>query len=693
MLHLCRPRALGTVEDFLEDSFVVQRMVSEAAQKIQEAEEAVDSEALRREKNDRERAMGRLDFERWLERHSRCVQLAEKWQITDVGAVQQVLADAEKEIELAGPALRAGNLGRVAVLAAKVQHEEEVIGVEKQKKERRQLELQRVRKELPALQRRVAQMEANVEASGPLVAVIVEHELTEAQRTLHQLEHYLDFGEHMNMLQPALNDAVDKIGLAEEACNRSIQRIRKARAEKLHEQNKLNSVEARFREISRTVARFCAKSDHLRLQLSAEWSEMCWWGSQVKHTTLDGAPIGRGEVRPVAAITALADSLSAAESAIATARQKVDVSIEEWLKIGATAAHVAVEEAVVRVEHAAEVSEAELEKLQAEERERKAANSTLDSLAERLSGITAMATLAKINDIPKVADLLREAEHALQVVGQVLSAGSVAAAAPTLKVAEKVVGEAADIVASESARRERADAERSAAHDEVAVAKKKLEDLIELVRVLELADAPVVNETMIYADKAVQAAILVLKGDFAPAMIAKEASEATKATEEAERAVYLEKGRREQLARLKSHREMYARQLAQRKAEAEFRKHEEEMRRRREMQDHLENAVHRLTVQWPSLQEARGSVVAAESAVDVARQKLSRGGLSAANEAVRAAIERVEEAAATNPADAAAGEVHEPAPAPVPTGVSTTNAALTMLILCIACPCAIDRKG
>lgn len=193
----------------------------------------------------------------------------------------------------------------------------------------------------------------------------------------------------------------------------------------------------------------------------------------------------------------------------------------------------------------------------------------------------------------------------------------------------------------------------------------QFDDLVELVRVLELNDAAIINETMAYADKAIQAAVLVLHGGFAPAMIAKEASEATKAIEGAERAVYLEKGRREQLARLRSHREMYARQLAQRKAEAEFRKHEEEMRRRREMQDHLEEAVHRLTVQWPTLQEARGSVVAAESAVDVARQKLARGGLSAANEAVRAAIERVEEAAATNPADAAAGETHDVPELPV----------------------------
>jgi hypothetical protein len=179
---------------------------------------------------------------------------------------------------------------------------------------------------------------------------------------------------------------------------------------------------------------------------------------------------------------------------------------------------------------------------------------------------------------------------------------------------------------------------------------------VELVKVLELADSPVVSETIVYADKAVQAAQMVLRGDFAPAVIAKEAAEATKATEEAERAAYLEKGRREQLARLRSHREVHARQAAQRRSESEFRKHEEELRRRREMQDSLESAVHRLTVQWPALQEARGSVVAAESAVDAARQKLSRGRLSAANEAVRAAIERVDEAAAVNmTADAAAG--------------------------------------
>jgi hypothetical protein len=317
-------------------------------------------------------------------------------------------------------------------------------------------------------------METNVDAAGPIVAVLVEHELADAQRAMHQLQHYLDFGEHMTLLQPALDETLEKVAHAEDSCNRAIQRVRKARAEKLHEQNKLNVIEARFRETSRTVARFCAKSDHLRLQLSAEWSDMCWWGSQVKHASTDGAPIGRGEIRPVPAVTALAEALSSSESALATARQKVEICIEEWLKVGAGPAHHAVEEAVSRVEHATEVCEAELEKLQAEERERRAASATLDSLTERVSGITAVATLSKINDMPRVADILREAEHAIQVVGLVLSSGNVAAAAPALKVAEKVVSEAAETVALESSKKERLETEKSAAQDELTQAKKKV---------------------------------------------------------------------------------------------------------------------------------------------------------------------------------------------------------------------------
>jgi hypothetical protein len=89
VLQLCRPRAMGSIEDFLYDSLTVQRMVVEAAQKVQEAEEMVDMESQKRDKANKERAVGRVDFERWLQRHARCVNQAEKY----VTAYRSTLAD------------------------------------------------------------------------------------------------------------------------------------------------------------------------------------------------------------------------------------------------------------------------------------------------------------------------------------------------------------------------------------------------------------------------------------------------------------------------------------------------------------------------------------------------------------------------------------------------------------------------
>jgi hypothetical protein len=689
MLGLLRSRASGSLEDFLRDSATVQRMVVDTSQRVQEAEEAVDAEAAKRERVEKERATGRLDFERWLVRHARCVQLAEQYGINDVAAVQTALSQAEKEIETAGPALRAGNMARVAVLATKVQTEEDVVAAERQKKERRQLEIQRVRKELPALQRRLTVLATAVEAAGPLVAVLVDSEMADAQRAMRTLETYLEYGGGLlssgsgssggsgsssggsggsssgsmidGALQPALDEAVERVSRAEESVSRQTQRVRKARSEKQHELAKLSTVEARFREIGREVARFCARSDHLRMQLGADWSDVCWWGSQAKHSRMaegsgpagaggkagavGGVFFGRGEVRPVPAVTMLAEAMAAAESSITNARRRVDVALEEWLSVGPTAAHTAVEEAQARVEQTARVVEGEMDKLASEERERRAVSSALETHMERLAGAVAMARLTGVSDNPRVADALREADHAIQVVGQVLSSGNVAAANPALKVAERAVSDASEAVVVESQRRDRVDAERAAATEEVATAKKHVVEAFELARLLELLDSPLVAENISYAQKAVQAAELVLQGDFAPAVVSREAAAATRASEEAARATQMERGRREQLARLKSQREIYARQTQQRKAQEAFRRQEEEMRQRRLLQDQLEEAVHRLTTQWPQLEGARGAAVAAESSIDAARQKLARGTIGAAHDAVRSAVDRVNDAA------------------------------------------------
>jgi hypothetical protein len=58
-----------------------------------------------------------------------------------------------------------------------------------------------------------------------------------------------------------------------------------------------------FADLREDVADFCSKSDHLRVQLDADWkSNTCWWGSQSSHTQTDGSPIGRGEMKPISSV-------------------------------------------------------------------------------------------------------------------------------------------------------------------------------------------------------------------------------------------------------------------------------------------------------------------------------------------------------------------------------------------------------
>jgi hypothetical protein len=56
-------------------------------------------------------------------------------------------------------------------------------------------------------------------------------------------------------------------------------------------------------QVCELVAAFCSQSDHLRIQLEAEWQDICWWGSQVRHTkTVAGGAYGRGELKPIGTV-------------------------------------------------------------------------------------------------------------------------------------------------------------------------------------------------------------------------------------------------------------------------------------------------------------------------------------------------------------------------------------------------------
>ena len=80
----------------------------------------------------------------------------------------------------------------------------------------------------------------------------------------------------------------------------------------------------------------------------AEWQDICWWGSQVRHTTTRGTPYGRGELKPIGTVEMITEHMLAADKALAFARKRVEMSIEHWLEAGPAGAHAAVDEAAVK---------------------------------------------------------------------------------------------------------------------------------------------------------------------------------------------------------------------------------------------------------------------------------------------------------------------------------------------------------
>ena len=101
------------------------------------------------------------------------------------------------------------------------------------------------------------------------------------------------------------------------------------------------------------VGAFCSRSDHLRIQLEAQWQDICWWGSQARHARAGAAlgveAFGRGELKPIGAVEALTEQMMAADRALGFARKKVEASVEQWLEAGPAAAHNAVDDAALKV--------------------------------------------------------------------------------------------------------------------------------------------------------------------------------------------------------------------------------------------------------------------------------------------------------------------------------------------------------
>ena len=128
----------------------------------------------------------------------------------------------------------------------------------------------------------------------------------------------------------------------------------------------------------------------MRIQLEAEWQDINWWGSQVRHTKVTGVPFGRGELKPIGTVEMITEHMLAADKALSFARKRVEMSIEHWLEAGPAGAHTAVDEAALKVETAQAVADKEHTRLEFEEKQRANGMGELRSLGDRLGSVRAL---------------------------------------------------------------------------------------------------------------------------------------------------------------------------------------------------------------------------------------------------------------------------------------------------------------
>eukprot|EP01083_Nonionella_stella_P134150 408192_1 len=112
-----------------------------------------------------------------------------------------------------------------------------------------------------------------VDAAGPPVGVMVQADVMEAQKGVADIERLMANGANAQniFVLPALEEAVKRVNVAEQTAVMTIQKINKIQVDMANETHKLDQLQERFSSLCETVATFCSKSDHLRVQLEADW--------------------------------------------------------------------------------------------------------------------------------------------------------------------------------------------------------------------------------------------------------------------------------------------------------------------------------------------------------------------------------------------------------------------------------------
>ena len=464
MVQVARQRVEGGVQLWIDDPITASRLVDEAVEKVQLAEEGVDEAVQMKDSMDRQRERAQREVEVLSERFQTIRDTAAKSGVVSASLpVQTALSTAETELDIARQALHAGNLVSFVPASDALLDADRTVNLELRKTEKRLLDIEFAKLELPTLLRKLAAVVTMVDAAGPPVGVMVQTDVIDAQKGVSDIERLMANGATaVNVLVlPALEDAIKRVNVAEETAVMTIQKINKIQVDMANETHKLDQLQERFSSLCEQVASFCSKSDHLRVQLEADWKDAVWWGSNENHAHTDGTPFGRSNIAAISTVQVIAEAIGTAEAALVDARRRVEVSIESYMQSGPGTAAKAITVATEKLNQAQELVEVQNAKLEQEDRERSNAQARLETFMDRLSAMRALAEVNKVNSSPAVLESSRAAEHALDVVAQLLGAGNVSASPAAMEVAMRKVCVVQEVILAEAQRIERVAAEKA----------------------------------------------------------------------------------------------------------------------------------------------------------------------------------------------------------------------------------------
>jgi len=634
----------GDVETWMRDGLTIAKLVDDAAFKVEAAEEAVDDEMIRREKIQRERdeLLSALDI--LADRHDAVLKEIKDVGVGHVDAVVKAVEAAEAEFTVVRNSLTADGSTRALLiqLPRLVAIEEDVCHMECRKLEARSAEVQKAAGELPSLQEKIARLEVLVEAAAETLPSSCDLAFRQAQKAVKDVERFVSEGLNASMNQPVprMEAVLAVIQKATELIHKHHAHLQSLEGKRADAKTRVAYLERRYADLEEDVADFCSKSDHLRVQLDAEWGSNCWWGSQTSHTQTDGTPIGRGEMKPISKVTILSESVAAAEAAMLAARKSTEADIAFWCEKGSSSIYRALDEALNKIEKASDVLEQEKMRVAKEDQDRRNAMKVLDKHTDRLSKLKVNAESRNVHNEKAVVEAFRAADNALDIVAKVLEVGNAAASPPAMDVAVKKIVEAEEVMFVELQRKDRYEAQRLAAKEEVTRLQARAKTIDELVQLLNLGEVTAIADALRAVTKSIERAGIAINSEQAIAIINKEVRTILQKIEVAEREVRRERVRRDEMSKLKAKQEQEAHIRALKEAEEERRKAEQERLQRIALESEMEKLGNRLAQFRPNLDKLHESITVAEGAVKSAKGKITEGGgLVAAQAAVQSAVE------------------------------------------------------